>query len=94
MNILILLGSDENLLKIRKLGKWLERLYIILLLIVKCLIELKKILLIKVVEWFVIFVGCIILGWKKLEFGVLRKLLVVECDLNFKRFMLKFFMII
>lgn len=56
--------------------------------------ELKNILLIKVVEWFVILVGCKIWGWKKYEFRVLRKLFVIKWDLNFKRFKLKLFWIV
>jgi hypothetical protein len=46
----MLAGRVENLVNIRKLGKWSVRSYTMLPLIVKCSIELKKILSIKVEE--------------------------------------------
>lgn len=60
-------------------------------MIVKGLIEFKNMLLIKVVVWLVILVGCRGGGWKNKELRVLMKLL--ENWLELRRLILKLFII-
>jgi hypothetical protein len=48
LNILTLVGKDENFLMIRKFGKWSVKSYARLPLVVKCSIKFKNILSINV----------------------------------------------